>query len=62
MTTRLAGSDITLGRAAGIEALSAQIKLLDLPPPIGPKADELLIAVHAAGLGFGTGAAFPVPA
>jgi NADPH:quinone reductase-like Zn-dependent oxidoreductase len=38
-------------QAAGIEAFGAEVRILDLPAPAPPAPDEVVISVHAAGVG-----------
>ena len=37
-------------QAAGIDALGGEVRMLELPAPASPAADEVVISVHAAGV------------
>jgi NADPH:quinone reductase-like Zn-dependent oxidoreductase len=38
-------------QAAGIAALGGEVRLLELAAPVSPAPDEVVISVHAAGVG-----------
>ena len=40
-----------LMRAAGIDAFGGEVRLLELSAPASPAPDEVVISVHAAGVG-----------